>query len=84
MRGDPTAPVSVVNEGGASACVLLCEHASNHIPAEYGKLGLDDKELGRHIAWDIGAAQVTRALSKRLDASASADVVVAEAVSRIG
>lgn len=62
--------VEALNENGRSPFVLICEHASNHIPAEYNKLGLDDKELGRHIAWDIGAANVTRALSKRLDASA--------------
>ena len=64
------AAVDVLNEHGRSPYVLICEHASNHIPAEYRKLGLEDKELVRHIAWDIGAADVTRALSKRLDASA--------------
>lgn len=60
----------VLNESGRSPFVLICEHASNHIPREYDRLGLDDKELTRHIAWDIGAANVTRALSKRIDASA--------------
>lgn len=63
-------PVEIMNQTGSSPFVLICEHASNHIPAEYAKLGLDDKELVRHIAWDIGAADVTRALSARLDASA--------------
>lgn len=62
--------VEVLNEGGRSPFVLICEHASNFIPAEYDKLGVADSELGRHIAWDIGAANVTRALSKRIDASA--------------
>jgi predicted N-formylglutamate amidohydrolase len=62
--------VEVLNSAGRSPFVLICEHASNHIPAEYAQLGLDGKELARHIAWDIGAADVTRALSKRLDASA--------------
>lgn len=62
--------VEALNENGRSPFVLICEHASNHIPAEYRQLGLDEKELARHIAWDIGAANVTRALSKRLDASA--------------
>jgi hypothetical protein len=64
------AAVEVLNESGRSPFVLIYEHASNYIPAEYHKLGLDDQELARHIAWDIGAANVTRALSKRLDASA--------------
>jgi predicted N-formylglutamate amidohydrolase len=62
--------VEILNATGRSPFVLICEHASNHIPAEYAKLGLDDKELARHIAWDLGAADVTRALAKRLDASA--------------
>lgn len=67
---DWPAAVEVLNENGGSPFVLICEHASNHIPAEYAKLGVDDKELTRHIAWDIGAANVTRALSRRIDASA--------------
>ena len=50
--------------------MLLCDHASNHIPAELGNLGLAKSELGRHIAWDIGAAGVTRALSELLDSPA--------------
>lgn len=63
-------PVEVLNEGGRSDVVLLCEHASNHMPAEYRHLGLDLHHLERHIAWDIGVAEVTRRLSKRLDAPA--------------
>ena len=62
--------VEVLNEAGRSPFILICEHASNHIPSEYAQLGLEDKELVRHIAWDIGAADVTRVLSKRLDAAA--------------
>jgi len=62
--------VEVLNEHGHSDIVLLCEHASNHMPAEYGRLGLDAGHLQRHIAWDIGAAEVTRLLSARLDAPA--------------
>jgi predicted N-formylglutamate amidohydrolase len=62
--------VEVLNERGGSDIVLLCEHASNHMPAEYGRLGLDARHLERHIAWDIGAAEVTRRLSEHLDAPA--------------
>ncbi len=61
--------VEVLNEAGRSPFILICEHASNHIPAHYAKLGLEDSDLTRHIAWDIGAAAVARALSKRLDAT---------------
>jgi len=61
-------PVRVLNEAGASPYVLLCEHASRFIPQSCKGLGLDDRELSRHIAWDIGAADVAMALSESLDA----------------
>lgn len=66
----PDWPPAVVarNEGGSSPFVLLCEHASRHIPAEYGNLGLPEAEVRRHIGWDIGAAAVATHLSDRLDA----------------
>ncbi|MFT4076889.1 MAG: N-formylglutamate amidohydrolase [Asticcacaulis sp.] len=53
-----------------SDIVLLCEHASNHIPARYDGLGLSQDDLCRHIAWDLGAAALTRRLSDALDAPA--------------
>jgi len=64
---DP-APVESVNADGASPFVLLCEHASNHLPARYAGLGVAEAELSRHIAWDIGAAPLARRLSALLDA----------------
>jgi predicted N-formylglutamate amidohydrolase len=67
MSLDPPA-VTVVNPDGGSRLVLVCEHASNHIPDEYAGLGLPPEELLRHIAWDIGAAALARLLSARLDA----------------
>ena len=50
--------------------LLVCDHASNHIPEELNNLGLPPSELQRHIAWDIGAAGVTNALSDILGAPA--------------
>lgn len=44
-----------------SGLLLLCDHASNRLPE--GALGLDPMLLSTHIAHDIGAAQVTRALA---------------------
>jgi predicted N-formylglutamate amidohydrolase len=46
--------------------LLLCDHASNEVPPEYASLGMPAAELERHIAYDIGAAGVTRALSAKL------------------
>ncbi len=70
MSGPPPFPpaVTVLNENGASAYVLVCEHASNHIPPDHAGLGLPAHELVRHIAWDIGAGDLARRLSRHLDA----------------
>ena len=61
-------PVQVLNAEGTSPYVLLCEHASRFIPSAYEGLGLEAGELSRHIAWDIGAAEVATRLSATLDA----------------
>lgn len=60
--------VTIVNQQGAGRFVLACEHASNHVPAAYGTLGLPLTALSRHIAWDPGAAALATALARRLDA----------------
>jgi len=44
--------------------VALCDHASNHVPAEI-ELGVPPALLEAHIAWDIGAAGVVRQLAQR-------------------
>lgn len=56
--------------GGASACFITCDHAGNRIPRSLGTLGLSAADLQRHIAWDIGAAEVALQLSAALDATA--------------
>ena len=68
--GDWPAACEVVNENGGSHVILLCEHASRYVPPEYAGLGLTAQDLSRHIAWDIGAAEVTRRLARLIDAPA--------------
>jgi predicted N-formylglutamate amidohydrolase len=53
-----------------SGVLIVCDHASNAIPEEFASLGLDAAELGRHIAYDIGAAHVARRLARELRAPA--------------
>jgi predicted N-formylglutamate amidohydrolase len=65
---EKASPVHLENEAGAGAFLIVCEHASNAIPAEYGTLGLDSEALQSHIAWDPGALPVARAMSAMLDA----------------
>lgn len=67
--GDPP-PFEIINEQGKAPLLLMCDHASNIVPKALDGLGLPDRELARHIAWDPGAAPVTRLLSKRFDAPA--------------
>jgi len=62
-------PVSVERACGQSPFFLTCDHASNRIPESLGTLGLEAADLQRHIAWDIGAAEVSRHLSEHLDAT---------------
>lgn len=65
---DDPPPAEIVNPGGQSRIVLICEHAGRAVPAALGDLGLPPAEFERHIAWDIGAAGVARRLSALLDA----------------
>jgi predicted N-formylglutamate amidohydrolase len=61
-------PAITINAGGSSPFVLVCDHASNRIPQEYGDLGLGLVERLMHIAWDPGALAVARAMVDLLDA----------------
>jgi len=62
------AAVETVNEQGRSDLVLVCDHASNRVPACLNNLGLSDAQLADHIGWDPGAAAVARMLAQQLDA----------------
>jgi predicted N-formylglutamate amidohydrolase len=57
-----------VNADGRSSFVLVCDHASNRIPAAYGDLGLKLVQRLMHIAWDPGALAVALELAYLLDA----------------
>ncbi|PXA99046.1 N-formylglutamate amidohydrolase [Nostoc sp. 3335mG] len=68
MESGSDRAVLVTNVRGQSPFVILCDHATNRIPEEYGDLGLSPSERLSHIAWDPGALAVSRALSESLDA----------------
>ena len=70
--------VLVVNAAGSSSVVLVCEHASHHIPDLFNGLGLSLDARESHAAWDPGAMAVANQLSKSLDA-----ILVASEVSRL-
>ncbi|HEY8384551.1 MAG TPA: N-formylglutamate amidohydrolase [Microvirga sp.] len=64
-----THPVEIIPGAVESGALILCDHASNAVPPDLD-LGLPAAEYERHIAYDIGAAAVTRALAHRLGAPA--------------
>lgn len=63
-------PVEIIEGDVESGALILCDHASNAVPPDLGDLGLPEIELQRHIAYDIGAAAVTRSLAGLLGAPA--------------
>ena len=74
-------PPEVVHREAASDglnVLIVCEHASNAIPPEFGDLGLDPMARQSHIAWDPGAVEVAREMRRLLGAD-----LVAGSVSRL-
>lgn len=63
-------PVERIDGALDAGLVVICDHAANGLPAAYGDLGLPAGALERHIAYDIGAAWVTRRLAARFGAPA--------------
>ena len=52
--------------------LVTCDHAANTVPiwVNGGDLGLAHADMDRHIAYDVGAAGLSRALAHRLNAPA--------------
>ncbi|HEX3777860.1 MAG TPA: N-formylglutamate amidohydrolase [Polyangiaceae bacterium] len=71
LAPDEPSPAEVLPDRARSPFLITCDHAGNRLPRALGDLGLPESELGRHIAWDLGAAGVARALSRRLGAFAA-------------
>jgi predicted N-formylglutamate amidohydrolase len=78
LGSEDAAPVVEINPLGPSPFLLTSDHFGRAIPERLGDLGLPERELTRHIAWDVGIAGVARALSAHLDAH-----LIAQAYSRL-
>ena len=63
-------PVEIIPGALDAGVLFICDHAANAVPAELGDLGLPRAQFERHIAWDIGAADLTRALAATFNAPA--------------
>lgn len=61
-----TSSFEIIAGNNAAGLVLLADHATNRLPAEYGLLGLPQSAFARHIAYDIGVEALVRRLAMRL------------------
>ncbi|MBY6090756.1 N-formylglutamate amidohydrolase [Maritimibacter alkaliphilus] len=63
-------PYEISGAERTSRWLVCCDHAANTVPAFVGggSLGLPEADMARHIAFDPGAAGVSRALAAHLDA----------------
>ncbi len=69
---------TVTSPEGAPEVLVVCEHASNHIPAGLHGLGLSEEAQLSHVAWDPGALGVAEVLAVEMGA-----VLVAGTISRL-
>lgn len=63
-------PYEVVEGNSDAHMIFLCDHASNYVPLELAGLGLNKHVFDRHIAYDIGVAELTRGLAAHFGAPA--------------
>ena len=49
--------------------LIICDHSSNEIPKSYKNLGVSNKDLESHIAYDLGASDLASNLSESLNCS---------------
>ncbi len=64
---DAAEPPPVVTVARGRDLLVLVDHASNRVPAEFADLGLPAAQLARHIGWDIGALATAERLAETLD-----------------
>lgn len=65
-----TAPFHIEGHKRDSRWLITCDHASNRVPVcvNGGDLGLPEADMNRHIAYDIGAAGLSRVLGREMGA----------------
>ncbi|MCA0044351.1 N-formylglutamate amidohydrolase [Celeribacter litoreus] len=62
------APFQTIGSARPGRWLITCDHATNRVPPEIGPdLGIAPEDMNRHIAYDVGALGVSRALSRHLD-----------------
>lgn len=67
---DDNSSFGVIEGDYANNLVIISDHARNCVPSQYADLGLPSEEFDRHIAYDIGAEDLTVGLAKKLNVPA--------------
>ena len=62
-------PFHIDGESRPGRWLVTCDHATNRVPdwVNGGELGIPPEDMARHIAWDVGADGLSRALARLLD-----------------
>lgn len=68
LNQDDIEPFTFIRADNKGEFFIAVDHAGNKIPSSLNKLGLDESELSRHIAYDIGALEVAKIISQELNA----------------
>ena len=61
--------ISAIPFRGSAPFFVFCDHAINTIPHDMRGLGMPEDILDTHIAWDIGAGELSIAIGRELDAT---------------
>ncbi len=66
-----TPAYTIFNPDTGASILIICDHATNAVPdcVNGGTLGITPQDMGRHIAFDIGAKAVSQYLAKALNAT---------------
>ena len=63
---DDPPPFDILQTQPSRPALLVCDHASNRVPAKFHNFGVSAEVMLTHCAIDIGAGEVTRLLSRSL------------------
>lgn len=69
LDDDEPAAVVIERPDSASPYLFVADHYGNRIPRRLGTLGVDDADLQRHIAWDVGVSGLAEEFARRFDAT---------------
>jgi predicted N-formylglutamate amidohydrolase len=66
LGADDPPPFNILQVDPSRPALLVCDHASSRIPERFNNFGVSADDMQTHCAVDIGAAAVTRLLSRSL------------------